>query len=77
MGVDIGVQVFREFPIAIISHENTNLALEIEKNVDKAIDAKKLDPNSNIKEIESKIDDLVYQLYNLTPEEIIIIKRGK
>ncbi len=77
VGVDIGVQVFKEFPIPVITHDNTHIVIEIERNVDKALEVKKSDPNSNIKDIESKIDELVYKLYNLTPEEIVLIEGSK
>ena len=33
-------------------------------------------PNANTSVLEQKIDKLVYQLYNLTPEEITIIEKN-
>jgi len=38
------------------------------------IKAKHLDANADTKELEGKIDKLVYQLYGLTEEEINIVE---
>lgn len=58
-------------PIPKITKENQNLADEIINLVDKILDFKKA--NKDITELESKIDDLVYQLYSLNKDEILII----
>ena len=58
-------------PIPKITKENQNLADEIINLVDKILDFKKAD--KDITELESKIDDLVYQLYSLNKDEISII----
>lgn len=58
-------------PIPKITKENQNLADEIINLVDKILDFKKAD--KDITELESKIDDLVYQLYSLNKDEILII----
>ena len=50
------------------------LALELEKLVDQILTVKTKDKNANTKEIESKINDIVYNLYNLTAEEIELIR---
>jgi adenine-specific DNA-methyltransferase len=36
--------------------------------------AKKKNPQANTGELENKIDQMVYKLYDLTPEEIEIVK---
>jgi len=36
--------------------------------------AKSKDPLANVSKLEHQIDQLVYQLYDLTPEEINIIE---
>ncbi|WP_281054627.1 hypothetical protein [Treponema saccharophilum] len=36
--------------------------------------AKKADSSANTSEMEHKIDELVYKLYGLTPEEIAIVE---
>jgi hypothetical protein len=47
---------------------------DIEKLVDKILTAKKKAPKADTSELESKIDQMVYKLYDLTPEEIEIVK---
>ena len=58
-------------PVPKITKENQNLVDEIINLVDKILDFKKAD--KDITELESKIDDLVYQLYSLNKDEISII----
>ncbi|WP_441706944.1 type IIG restriction enzyme/methyltransferase [Helicobacter pylori] len=41
------------------------------------LEAKEKDPKANTQELEKEIDALVYQLYNLTDEEIKIIEEGQ
>ena len=43
--------------------------------VDKILDAKSLDANIDVTSEEQEIDNLVYELYGLTPDEIEIIER--
>jgi len=43
---------------------------EIETLVDRILKAKQTDPAADVHALETQIDHLVYQLYNLTPEEI-------
>ena len=47
----------------------------IEKLVREIIAAKTANPVADTSALESQIDQLVYQLYNLTPEEIAIVER--
>jgi adenine-specific DNA-methyltransferase len=42
--------------------------------VDEIIEAKKADAKADTKDLEAKIDCLVYQLYELTPAEIEIVE---
>ena len=49
-----------------------NVELEIVKLVDKIIVQKK--QNLDTSKLENQIDQLIYQLYNLTPEEIAIVE---
>ena len=44
--------------------------------VDQILAAKAADPNADISDREKKIDDLVYALYDLLPEEIAIVERS-
>ena len=55
--------------------DSTNKALsdEIISLVEQILDSKAKDPTTDTKELESKIDSLVYTLYNLTSNEITTI----
>ncbi len=44
--------------------------------VDQIIDIKKANPSADTASLETEIDQLVYQLYDLTAEEIEIIENG-
>jgi len=50
---------------------------EIETLVARILAAKQANPSADIQPLETQIDQLVYQLYNLTPEEVSIVKSGK
>jgi hypothetical protein len=50
------------------------LVSQIESLVDCILDSKKKDPKIDTLEFEREIDNLVYKLYHLTPEEIQIIE---
>ncbi|MGL2521119.1 DUF7149 domain-containing protein [Helicobacter pylori] len=65
-------------PIPQITKSNKPTADKIIVLVDKILQAKVKDPNkANTQELEKEIDALVYQLYNLTDEEIKIIENGQ
>jgi hypothetical protein len=49
----------------------------IETLVDRILAAKQSDPTAVVQPLETQIDHLVYQLYNLTPEEIALVEGGK
>jgi adenine-specific DNA-methyltransferase len=49
---------------------------EIESKVDQIITFKKINPAADTSDLESQIDQLVYQLYDLTEEEIAIIENS-
>ncbi|PUD33614.1 type IIG restriction enzyme/methyltransferase [Helicobacter pylori] len=61
-------------PIPQITEKNQELADEIIALVDKILKSKEKDPKANTQKLEKEIDALVYQLYNLTDEEIKIIE---
>jgi adenine-specific DNA-methyltransferase len=42
--------------------------------VDKILESKKLNPKANTSDFEKQIDELVYELYGLTEQEIKIIE---
>ena len=62
-----------QLPIPKITESNKPLCDEIIKCVDKILESKAKDSTLDTKELESKIDSLVYKLYNLTNDEIGII----
>ncbi|MGL2476976.1 DUF7149 domain-containing protein [Helicobacter pylori] len=64
-------------PIPQITEKNQELADKIIALVDKILQAKAKDPKANTQELEKEIDALVYQLYNLTDEEIKTIENGQ
>lgn len=73
-------ETISELPIRIISDSNQNFFVEI---VDKILDITKSDSyitdstkQTEVKEYENQIDQMVYELYDLTPEEIKIIEES-
>ncbi|WP_305877497.1 class I SAM-dependent DNA methyltransferase [Helicobacter pylori] len=64
-------------PIPQITPKNQELAQKITDYAERILKAKAKDPKANTQELEQKIDALVYQLYNLTDEEIKIIEDGQ
>ncbi|WRA40633.1 Eco57I restriction-modification methylase domain-containing protein [Helicobacter pylori] len=64
-------------PIPQITKSNKPTADKIIVLVDKILQAKEKDPKANTQELEKEIDALVYQLYNLTDEEIKTIEEGQ
>ncbi|MBD2139794.1 Eco57I restriction-modification methylase domain-containing protein, partial [Anabaena sp. FACHB-1237] len=64
-------QFISPIPIKIANEEYQK---NIESLVDQILNAKKSDPNADTSALEAEIDQMVYQLYNLTPEEIQIIE---
>ncbi|GAA7411421.1 class I SAM-dependent DNA methyltransferase [Helicobacter pylori] len=61
-------------PIPKITPKNQELAQKITDGAQQILQIKEKDPNANTQELEKEIDALVYQLYNLTDEEIKIIE---
>ncbi len=66
-----------KIPIPKITEKNQELADKIIVLVDKILKSKEKDPKANTQKLEKEIDALVYQLYNLTDEEIKIIEEGQ
>lgn len=63
-----------KLPIPKINSKNQKIADELVNSVDEILKAKEQDKNANTQELENKINSLVYKLYNLTEDEIKIIK---
>ncbi|AEN19194.1 type IIS restriction-modification protein [Helicobacter pylori Puno135] len=66
-----------ELPMVKITAKNKKIADKIIALVDKILKSKAKDPKANTQRLEKEIDALVYQLYNLTDEEIKIIEEGQ
>ncbi|OLQ25691.1 restriction endonuclease [Helicobacter pylori] len=66
-----------KIPIPQITSKNQELAHKITDCAKAILEAKEKDPKANTQELEKEIDALVYQLYNLTDEEIKIIEEGQ
>ncbi|GAA7516746.1 class I SAM-dependent DNA methyltransferase [Helicobacter pylori] len=64
-------------PIPQITTKNQELAQKITDCAERVLKAKEKDPKANTQELEKEIDALVYQLYNLTDEEIKTIENGQ
>ncbi|WRG46842.1 class I SAM-dependent DNA methyltransferase [Helicobacter pylori] len=64
-------------PIPQITEKNQELADKITDCARRILQAKEKDPKANTQKLEKEIDALVYQLYNLTDEEIKIIEDGQ
>ena len=82
LGARLGGRTTRGFteymnflPIPPITKENQAIAEQIEELVSQILQIKAQDPNADTQELERQIDQLVYQLYKLTPEEIELIER--
>ena len=67
-------QFLEKLPIPKIDSTNKALSDEIISLVEQILDSKAKDPTTDTKELESKIDSLVYKLYHLTDDEIKIIE---
>ncbi len=61
-------------PIPKITPQNQELAHKITDGAKQILALKEKDPKANTQQLEKEIDVLVYQLYNLTDEEIKIIE---
>ncbi|NGP55589.1 class I SAM-dependent DNA methyltransferase [Helicobacter pylori] len=70
-------QFIERLPIPQITEKNQELADKITDYAKQILQAKAKDPKANTQGLEKEIDALVYQLYNLTDEEIKIIENGQ
>ena len=59
-----------------IPHTKTANNSAISKLVDKILCAKRSDPDADVSALENKIDQVVYSLYDYTPEEITIVQEN-
>lgn len=69
--LEVKPQYFEQIPIPQISNLDQDILTQL---VDQILTAKKADPNADTSALEAEIDQMVYQLYELTLEEIKIIE---
>ncbi|MCG2720831.1 MAG: Eco57I restriction-modification methylase domain-containing protein [Thermodesulfovibrionales bacterium] len=65
---------WKKLPIPNVPPEQQKPIAEL---VDQILAAKKKDPNTDTSALEKQIDEMVYALYGLTPEEITIVEGTK
>ncbi len=71
----LNVQSFEKIPIPPITSSNQPIVKQIEDLVDKVLSAKRQNPQADTSAWEREIDELVYELYGLSEEEIKIIEK--
>ena len=71
------LQAFRENLFQIpVPFANAEQQSTIIKLVDQIFDTKCADPDADVSALENEMDQMVYSLYNLTPEEIAIVEEA-
>ena len=73
----VSVQALEPLRVPPITETNQHLATQMEACVDQILDAKRTDPDADVSELEKTVDQLVYLLYDLTPEEIAIVEAAE
>ena len=68
------VSFYKQLPIPFPDARNNKGVIQVEKLVERVLAAKRADPQADTSELESEIDQLVYELYGLTEEEIKIVE---
>ena len=71
-GLHIKIYQLKEIPIPVVPFEKQDTVVGL---VNQILFKKKTNPSADTSFLEYEIDKLVYQLYNLTPEEIEIIEK--
>ena len=73
-GIRFKSEFMKNFPIPPITEANQHLVAEIENKIDAILAAKAAAPDADTTDLENEIDKLVYELYNLTEDEIAIVE---
>ncbi len=73
----VSVQALEPLLVPPVTEANQHLATQIEACVDQILAAKRPDPDADVSELENEIDQIVYLLYDLTPEEIAIVENAE
>ena len=74
LNVAIKAEYLKNTPIPICSDKEQQRLIALVK---RTLTAKRADPGADVSALENKIDQIVYLLYDLTPEEIAIVKAAK
>jgi adenine-specific DNA-methyltransferase len=69
-------ETMEKIPIPPITPENQSLVAQIESLVDAILARKRGNPHADTRDSERAIDDIVYRLYDLTPDEIRLVEGG-
>ena len=64
----------QSIPIPFIIPSNQSIVSQIESLVSNILETKKQDPEKDTTELEREMDKLVYELYELTSEEIAVVE---
>lgn len=72
-GINFTKHMINTFPLPKISEKQFNEMVAV---VDQILRLKNNNPEANTKVLENTIDNLVYHLYGLTPEEIALIEES-
>ena len=59
-----------------VTESNEHLVAQIEERVNKILAAKRTNPDTDTTRLENEIDEIVYLLFDLTPEEIAIVEEN-
>jgi type II restriction/modification system DNA methylase subunit YeeA len=73
-GFRLANQYVEVMPIPPITPENQSLVAQIESLVDQILARKRGNPHADTRDLERAIDDIVYRLYDLTPDEIRLVE---
>jgi hypothetical protein len=63
-------------PIPTLTPQNQSLVSQIEAFVDAILARKRGNPHADTRDLERAIDDIVYRLYDLSPDEIRLVEGG-
>ena len=66
----VKIKVVRELPVVVPTEEEQRPIIAL---VDQILDAKQANPDSDTSDLEDEIDQLMYALYDLTEDEIVIV----
>jgi restriction endonuclease S subunit len=74
--IELRTKQIENLPVKIPSNkEEDAIAEEITKTVKEILKLKKNNPDSDTKKLEDEVDNLVFRLYGLDPDERRIIER--